>query len=87
MPLIGKNGDVAVKGPELVDNEKRIIKAARANAPQGLVIHSAGAGGLLVAFIDAFSGIDGKLIVAALLVVIAILLVVYRSPILSVHTA
>ena len=82
VPLIGKNGDVAVKGPDLVDNEKRIIKAARANAPQGLVIHSAGAGGLLVAFIDAFSGIDGKLIVAALLVVIAILLVVYRSPIL-----
>ena len=50
--------------------------------PAGLAIHSAGPGGLLVAFIDSFSGIDGTLLVAAGLVVIAILLVVYRSPVL-----
>src|SRR6185437_8487072 len=47
-----------------------------------LAIHSAGAGGLLVAFIDAFSGLDGALLLSAGLVVIVILLVVYRSPVL-----
>ncbi|HEY3631638.1 MAG TPA: MMPL family transporter [Jatrophihabitantaceae bacterium] len=82
VPLIGKQDGVTVKGPDLVDYEKSVLKTARANAPPGLAIHSAGGGGLLVAFIDAFSGIDGALIFAALLVVIVILLVVYRSPVL-----
>jgi RND superfamily putative drug exporter len=45
-------------------------------------VHSAGAGGVLVAFIDSFSGIDGTLLISAGIVVIAILLVVYRSPVL-----
>jgi putative drug exporter of the RND superfamily len=45
-------------------------------------VHSAGPGGLLVAFIDAFSGIDGSLLLAAGAVVILILLIVYRSPVL-----
>jgi RND superfamily putative drug exporter len=84
VPLIGKENGVSVKGPDLVKYEKDVLKLARANAPPGLVIHSAGGGGLLVAFIDAFSGIDGALIFAALLVVIVILLVVYRSPVLWV---
>ncbi|MGF7236627.1 MAG: MMPL family transporter, partial [Frankia sp.] len=82
VPLIGKNRGVDVQGNELTKNEKRVIAAARANAPPGLVIHSAGAGGLLVAFIDTFKGIDGALLLAAGIVVIAILLVVYRSPVL-----
>ena len=38
-------------------------------------------GGLLVAFIDAFSGLDGALLLSAGLVVIVILLIVYRSPV------
>jgi len=84
VPLIGKQNGVSVKGPDLVKYEKDVLKTARANAPPGLAIHSAGGGGLLVAFIDAFSGIDGALIFAALLVVIVILLVVYRSPVLWV---
>jgi RND superfamily putative drug exporter len=82
VPLIGKNGSVSVNGDELVKVEKNVIKQARASAPAGLVIHSAGPGGLLVAFIDSFSGIDGALILAAGAVVIVILLVVYRSPVL-----
>jgi len=82
VPLIGKRGNVDVQGTDLVKVEKNVLKAARASAPAGLVVHSAGAGGLLVAFIDAFSGIDGVLLLAAGIVVIAILLVVYRSPIL-----
>jgi RND superfamily putative drug exporter len=82
VPLIGKDNGVDVQGDQLAKNEKRVIAAARANAPPGLVVHSAGAGGLLVAFIDAFQGIDGALLLAAGVVVIMILLVVYRSPVL-----
>ena len=82
VPLIGKNGDVSVDGADLSKVEKKVIDTARANAPSGLVIHSAGPGGLLVAFVDSFNGIDGTLLIAAGIVVILILLVVYRSPVL-----
>lgn len=82
VPLVGKKGAVDRTGPQLVDAEKAVIKAAKAGAPAGLVVHSAGAGGVLVAFIDAFSGLDGTLLIAAGLVVIVILLFVYRSPVL-----
>jgi RND superfamily putative drug exporter len=82
VPLIGKQNGKSVKGPDLVKYEKKVIKTAKDHAPPGLTVHSAGAGGLLVAFIDAFSGIDGALLITAIIVVVAILLVVYRSPIL-----
>ena len=82
VPLIGKDHGKSAKGPELVDNEKRVIKTARAGAPGGLAVHSAGAGGVVVAFIDAFSGLDSSLLLSAGLVVIVILLFVYRSPVL-----
>ncbi len=57
-----------------------MLKAARKDAPSGLAIHSAGAGGIIVAFIDAFNGLDGTLLLSAGLVVVIILLFVYRSP-------
>ena len=82
VPLVGKNGDVSVDGTKLVDVEKKVIAAAKNGAPPGLVIHTAGPGGLLVAFIDSFSGIDGTLLLAAGSVVVIILLVIYRSPVL-----
>jgi RND superfamily putative drug exporter len=82
VPLIGKQNGKSVQGPDLVDTEKAVLKAARDGAPAGLAVHSAGAGGVIVAFIDAFSGLDTTLLLAAGLVVIAILLLVYRSPIL-----
>jgi RND superfamily putative drug exporter len=82
VPLIGKTGDVSVDGADLSKVEKKVIDIARAGAPIGLTIHSAGPGGLLVAFVDSFNGIDGTLLIAAGLVVILILLVVYRSPVL-----
>lgn len=82
VPLIGKDGAKAVDGNTLVTIEKGIVEAAQKDAPAGLVIHSAGPGGLLVAFIDSFSGIDGTLLLAAGVVVIVILLIVYRSPVL-----
>ncbi|MFN2561862.1 MAG: MMPL family transporter [Jatrophihabitans sp.] len=82
VPLVGKTNGKSVKGPDLVDAEKAVLKGARKNAPSGLTIHSAGAGGIIVAFIDAFSGLDGALLIAAGAVVVIILLFVYRSPIL-----
>lgn len=82
VPLTAKVDGVAVQGKQLVDTEKKILELARHDAPSGLAVHSAGAGGLLVAFIDAFDGLDGSLLIAAGVVVILILLVVYRSPIL-----
>ena len=82
VPLIAKHDGKSVKGPDLVKAEKALIKKAKAGAPAGLVIHSAGAGGVIVAFIDAFNGLDGQLLVAAGIVVVVILLFVYRSPIL-----
>lgn len=82
VPLIGKRGTVSVDGNHLSKVEKQVIGTARANAPDGLTVHSAGPGGLLVAFVDSFNGIDGALLLAAGGVVILILLVVYRSPVL-----
>ena len=81
-PLVAKLNGKSVKGPDLVDAEKALIKQAKAGAPAGLVIHSAGAGGIIVAFIDAFDGLDGQLLISAGIVVVIILLFVYRSPIL-----
>jgi len=84
VPLIAKQNGKSVNGPDLVDAEKAVVKAARDSAPVGLEVHSAGAGGVIVAFIDAFSGLDTTLLLAAGLVVVAILLVVYRSPVLFI---
>jgi RND superfamily putative drug exporter len=82
VPLIGKQNGKSAKGPDLVKSEKNVLKAARKDAPQGLAIHSAGAGGILVAFIDSFAGLDGSLLISAGAVVVLILLFVYRSPVL-----
>jgi len=82
VPLVAKVGSTSIQGSRLVKVEKKVIAVARTGVPSGLVVHSAGPGGLLVAFIDAFSGIDGSLLLAAGAVVILILLIVYRSPIL-----
>ncbi|MDQ2796377.1 MAG: MMPL family transporter, partial [Actinomycetota bacterium] len=82
VPLIGKDHGKSAKGDDLVKSEKDIIKIAKAGAPPGLKVYTAGAGGLLVAFIDAFQGLDTSLLLYAGIVVIVILLFVYRSPVL-----
>ena len=84
VPLVAARNGTDLTGPQLSDNEKAVIKIAQTGNPPGLVAHSAGAGGLLVAFIDAFQGIDGKLLGIAGLVVIILLLLVYRSPVVWV---
>ena len=80
VPLVGKDGKVSVQGDTLKSVENTVLDVARAGAPVGLIVHSAGPAGLLVALIGSFGGIDGVLLLAAVLVVIVILLIVYRSP-------
>ncbi|WP_016882646.1 MULTISPECIES: MMPL family transporter [unclassified Rhodococcus (in: high G+C Gram-positive bacteria)] len=81
VPLVAKEDGTAVAGDVLAATEENVLTAAK-NAAAGLEVLPAGPGGLLVAFIDAFAGLDGALLGAALLVVVLILLVVYRSPVL-----
>jgi putative drug exporter of the RND superfamily len=53
-------------------------------APAGLQHHITGPGGFTADLSSAFDGIDGMLLGVALVVVLVILLVVYRSPVLPV---
>jgi RND superfamily putative drug exporter len=55
---------------------------AESLVPAGLQAYVGGPGGLIADFSEAFAGIDGILLGVALLVVLVILLIVYRSPIL-----
>ncbi|MFD4294587.1 MMPL family transporter [Rhodococcus sp. NPDC058532] len=82
VPLVAKSNGTDVSGDRLADTEQQVMDAAKAAATADLEVLPAGPGGLLVAFIDAFEGLDSTLLLAAVLVVIAILLVVYRSPVL-----
>jgi RND superfamily putative drug exporter len=61
-------------------DEMRAI--AKQDSPAGLSAHFTGPGGFAADSSAAFSGIDGKLLYSALLVVIIILLITYRSPVL-----
>ena len=60
------------------------VRAVVADPPAGLVSHVGGQGGILGDFIEAFGAIDGLLLGVALLVVLVILVVVYRTPVLPV---
>ncbi|MBY6414590.1 MMPL family transporter [Rhodococcus sp. BP-252] len=84
VPLVAKADGVDVSGDALAATEETVVDTARGAVPDGVDVLPAGPGGLLVAFIDAFAGLDGALLGAALLVVVLILLVVYRSPVLWV---
>ncbi|RVW07357.1 hypothetical protein EGT67_22765 [Prescottella agglutinans] len=82
VPLIAKENGTTVVGPDLAAAEQDVLDAATKAVSPDLEVLPAGPGGLLVAFIDAFEGLDSTLLAVALLVVILILLVVYRSPVL-----
>ena len=82
VPLVTFADGKDVDGDELAAAEQRVLNAARGAVTADIEVLPAGPGGLLVAFIDAFAGLDSTLLYAAVLVVIAILLVVYRSPVL-----
>ena len=80
----------AEKGTEASGDTSALVEGAtamrdeitRTLAPAGLDGYVGGPGGLIADFAAAFAGIDGILLGVALLVVLVILLVVYRSPIL-----
>jgi RND superfamily putative drug exporter len=58
------------------------LREVLADPPEGLTALVGGQGGILGDFIEAFGAIDGLLLGVALLVVLVILLIVYRSPVL-----
>ena len=80
----------AVKGTEASGDTSALVEGAEAMrdeiastlVPAGLNGYVGGPGGLIADFAAAFAGIDGILLGVALLVVLVILLIVYRSPIL-----
>ena len=80
----------AEKGTEASGDTSALVEGAtamrdeieRTLAPAGLDGYVGGPGGLIADFAAAFAGIDGILLGVALLVVLVILLIVYRSPIL-----
>jgi putative drug exporter of the RND superfamily len=81
VPLVAKVNGKEKTSNELNDAEKAVLDdIAKKNRPAGLTVYGAGAGGLIAAFVEVFNGIDGVLLISAILVVVVILLVVYRSP-------
>ena len=85
VPLISNTGGVAVSGDKLATIEDEVVATAKnavGSAAAGLAVYPAGPGGLLVAFIGAFAGLDGTLLLTAGGIVVLILLLVYRSPVL-----
>ncbi len=80
----------AEKGTEASGDTSALVEGAEAMraeiestlVPAGLNGYVGGPGGLIADFAAAFAGIDGILLGVALLVVLVILLIVYRSPIL-----
>ena len=82
VPLIAGANGAAVSGDQLAATENTVIDTARAAVPGDLEVYPAGPAGLLVAFIGAFAGLDGTLLITAGVIVILILLLVYRSPVL-----
>ncbi|MEP7370516.1 MAG: MMPL family transporter [Dermatophilaceae bacterium] len=73
----GTNGGADVIGTS-VDEMRTIAKDSSA----GLVSHATGPAGSTADQLEAFGGIDGKLLYSAMAVVIFILLLTYRSPVL-----
>ena len=82
VPLIAKQNGVSLTGNDLSSAETGLLDSAKQGLPAGLKLYPAGPGGLLVAIISAFGGLDSQLLLAAGGVVILILLLVYRSPVL-----
>ena len=82
VPLITKQNGATVPGDQLAATENAVVAAAGTGLPDGLAVYPAGPAGLLVAFIGAFEGLDGQLLLVAGGIVILILLLVYRSPVL-----
>lgn len=84
IPLDGATGTAAADETTALAEGASALREEidRTLAPAGLTAYVGGPGGLIADFSAAFAGIDGILLGVALLVVLVILLIVYRSPIL-----
>ncbi len=84
VPLDGTKGTAAAGDTTALAEGATALRDEidRVLTPAGLSAYVGGPGGLIADFSAAFAGIDGILLGVALLVVLVILLVVYRSPIL-----
>ncbi len=60
------------------------LRTALEGAPDGLKVYVAGAAGLSADLANGFAGIDGLLLLVAVIAVFIILVVVYRSPLLPI---
>lgn len=70
--------DIMEKLPGVVDQ----LRGIAGDGPDGMAVHVTGPGGMAADQANAFAGIDGTLLFAALAVVIVMLLLTYRSPVL-----
>jgi RND superfamily putative drug exporter len=66
------------------DTVERLRSYLESRAPAGLTHYVTGPAGFTADLVDAFSGIDGVLLLVAFAAVFLILLIVYRSPLLPV---
>ncbi len=60
------------------------LRAALQGPPEGLMVYVTGPAGLTADLANAFAGIDGLLLLVAVITVLIILVIVYRSPLLPV---
>ena len=74
--------------PLSADAEVRVavgeLRAALEGPPEGLRVYVTGAAGLSADLGNAFAGVDGLLLLVAVLTVLIILVIVYRSPLLPI---
>ncbi|MGL4305123.1 MAG: MMPL family transporter [Mycobacteriaceae bacterium] len=82
VPLIASSNGEEIGVDELAKVNAKVLEVAKSAVSNELQVLPAGLTGLFTAFNTAFSGIDGVLLLAAVLVVSLILLVIYRSPVL-----
>lgn len=71
-------------GEELLESITEFRAELQKDVPEGFTAYVTGPAGLLADFINGFGGIDGILLVVALLAVFIILLIVYRAVLLPI---
>ncbi len=88
-PVVSRDGQAAefavpvAAGPgDHLSDEVSRLRQAVGSRPPGLTVYVTGPAGVLADSTGVFKDIDGKLLGVTLLVVIALLLVIYRSPVL-----
>ncbi|HWU45535.1 MAG TPA: MMPL family transporter [Humibacter sp.] len=89
-PIGSRDGEAAevfvpiADDSDLPSSVQRLREHIAADPPPGLTAYVTGPAGFTADLVDAFGGIDGILLLVALLAVFVILIVVYRSPLLPV---